>query len=66
MKKFGGIEGKLLKLLESYLSNRRPIVIVDGVKSTETNICAGVPQGSQLGPILFIIYINNIAENLKS
>ena len=61
-----GIEGKLLKLFESYLSNRRQIVVVDGVKSTETNICAGVPQGSRLGPILFIIYINDIVENLKS
>ena len=61
-----GIEGKLLKLFESYLSNRRQIVVVDGVKSAETNICAGVPQGSRLGPILFIIYINDIVENLKS
>ena len=61
-----GIEGKLLKLFESYLSNRRQIVVVDGIQSTETNICAGVPQGSRLGPILFIIYINDIVENLKS
>ena len=56
----------MLKLFESYLSNRRPIVVVDGVKSTETNMCAGVPQGSRLGPILFIIYISDMAKNLKS
>ena len=56
----------MLKLFESYLSNRRQIVVVDGVKSTETNMCAGVPQGSRLGQILFIIYINDMAKNLKS
>ena len=61
-----GIEGKLLELFTSYLHNRKQIVVVDGLKSSTTNITAGLPQGSRLGPLLFIIYINDITEDLES
>ena len=61
-----GIEDKLITLFQSYLTNRRQVVVVDGVKSESQPIKAGCPQGSRLGPLLFIIYINDISKNLES
>ena len=56
------INGRLLDLFSSYLTNRQQIVVVDGHKSEKQPVHAGVPQGSRLGPLLFIIYINDITE----
>ena len=60
------IHGKLLDLFSSNLSDRQQITLVDGQKSSTQYIKAGVPQGSRLGPLLFIIYINDITENIDS
>ena len=61
-----GIEGPLFKLLENYLHNRKQRVVLNGQTSTWANINTGVPQGSVLGPLLFLIYINDLPDGLQS
>lgn len=56
----------MIKWFSSYLCNRMQRVVVDGFRSSWKTIQAGVPQGSVLGPYLFLLYINDISENLNS
>ena len=59
-----GILGQTFGLIFSFLSNRQLRVILDGKSSQEYPVNAGVPQGSILGPTHFLLYINDLPENV--
>ena len=61
-----GIRGNMLYFLKNYLSCRRQCVSLKGSLSDTQIIPAGVPQGSVLGPLLFLVYINDITESIQS
>ena len=60
-----GIRGKLLSWLTSYLSDRSQSVVVNGHHSKPEPVKSGVPQGTVLGPVLFIIYLNDLESCIK-
>ena len=58
-----GFRGKSLKLLLSFISNRKYFVCANGVNSDTKTVNIGVPQGSTLGPLLFLIYVNDMINS---
>ena len=57
-----GVCGPLLQWLTNYLENRHQHVVLDGESSSLVSVSSGVPQGSMLGPLLFIIFMNSITD----
>ena len=61
-----GIRGTPHRWIRNFLENRKQTVVVGGTTSQEGNVTSGIPQGSVLGPILFLIFINDLPQNIKS
>jgi hypothetical protein len=63
---FYGIQSSTHRWIEAWLCHRSQTVILDGESSVSEKVKSGVPQGTVLGPLLFLLYVNNIADDVGS
>ena len=61
-----GIKGNVLNWITSFLLNRKQRVVINGEASSWRDVLSGIPQGSVLGPVLFICYVNDMPETVQS